>query len=111
MLLMHRREPVVAFIRPSKNERQPVPQAFWLSKGGEFLMPTHLGRESASVTTSLPVRQVMTRHPNSSAALFALAAPEMSGQNAPPGTVSGEQGHEIRPWKPRMVRFSKSVGS
>ena len=55
-----RRESVVAFIRPP-DKRQPVPQAFWLSKGGEFLMPTHQGQECASDQTSVPIRPVTTR--------------------------------------------------
>ena len=47
MLTAHRRAPVVAFFRPS-TKGQPVPDAFWLSKGGEFPMPTRHGRQSTS---------------------------------------------------------------
>ena len=52
------REAVVAFNRPFVNKRQPVPNASWSSKGGEFQTPSHHGRQSASTATSVPVRFV-----------------------------------------------------
>ena len=53
MFQTHRRDLVVKFLRPRHDKRQPVPDAYWLSKGGEFPKPSHHGRETASTADPL----------------------------------------------------------
>src|SRR6187399_1804086 len=93
MFQTHRRALVVKFLRPRQDKRQPVPHVFWLSKGGEFLKPSHHGRETASSAASVPVRHVMTPDCDVAAAVRPLVALKTS----PPGAAC----------KPRVVGFNK----
>ena len=101
-----RREPVVAFARPSLIKRQPVPLASWLSKGGEFLKPSHHGRETATTATSLPVRFLMSP-PSSEVSTAVLAVPpfEMSRLDGAANPFHREDGRKTRAWKPMSVSF------
>ena len=93
MFQTHRRELVVKFLRPRQDKRQPVPDAFWLSKGSEFPKPSRHGREITSTAASLPVRHVMARHWDVAAVL-----PLVMLRTSPPGAAC----------QPRLVGFNKS---